>query len=85
MKAKAIPGLVEFADDSVALAMKHTFSQTEICDLDIAGWLKELLYKRKYELNSLLQSDATAVSRKIGIEEYVDKIIIGTAKKDVTE
>jgi hypothetical protein len=80
MKAIATPDLVEFADDSVALAMKHIFSQPEIYDLDIADGLKQLLYK-KYDLNSLLQSDAASVSSELGIEEYVAKIIIGAAKK----
>ena len=73
------------ADDSVALAMKHIFSQHEIYDLDIADGLKQLLYKKKYDLNSLLQSDAASVSDELGIEEYVAKIIIDAAKRKTTE
>ena len=75
-----MPDLVEFADDSVALAMKNIFSQPHIYDLDIADGLKQLLYEKKYDLNSLLQSDMASVSSELGIEEYVVKIIIGAAK-----
>jgi hypothetical protein len=85
MKAKAMPDLVEIADDSVALAMKHIFSQFEIYDLDIADGLKELLFEKRYDLNSLLQSDAASVSGKLGIEEYVAKIIINAAKEKVIQ
>lgn len=46
MRAIAMPDLVEFADDSVALAMKNIFSQPHIYDLDIADGLKQLLYKK---------------------------------------
>jgi len=60
-----MPDLVEFADDSVALAMKNIFSQSHIYDLDIADRLKQLLYEKKYDLNSLLQSDAASVSSEI--------------------
>ena len=60
-----MPDLVEFADDSVALAMKKIFSQSHIYDLDIADRLKQLLYEKKYDLNSPLQSDAASVSSEI--------------------
>jgi len=52
----------KIADDSVALAMKHIFSQLEISELDIADGLKELLYEKKYDLNSILQSDAHSLT-----------------------
>ena len=81
MKAIATPEL----DDSVALAMKHIFPHPEIYDLDIADGLKELLYEKKYDLNSLLQSDAASVARELGIEEYVAKMIINAAKRKVSE
>ncbi len=84
MKAKAMPNLVEIADDSVGLAMKHIFSQ-EIYQLDIAEGLKQLLYEKKYDVNSLLQSDAASVSARLGIEEYVAKIIIDAAKRQAIE
>lgn len=48
-----------FADDSAALAMKRIFSQ-EIYHLDIADGLKQLLYEKKYDLNSLLRSNTGA-------------------------
>ena len=35
-----------FADDRVALAMKHIFSQLETYDLDSADGLKELFMRR---------------------------------------
>ncbi len=73
----------KFADDSVALAMKHIFSQLEISELDIADGLKQLLYEKKYDLNSLVQSDAPSLSKELGIEVYVAKIIIDAAKKKV--
>ncbi len=82
-KVKAIAA--EIADDSVALAMKSIFSQLEIYDLDIADGLKELLYEKKYNLNSLLQSDADSVSDVLGIEKYVAKLIIDAAKRRTTE
>jgi len=75
----------KIADDSVALAMKHFFPQLEISELDIADGLKELLYEKKYDLNSLLQSDAASLADELGIEEYVAKIIIDASKKKSTE
>ena len=74
----------KIADDSVALAMKHIFSQLEIYYLDIADGLKQLLYDKKYDLDSLLQSNAGSVASKLGIEEYVAKIIIAAAKRKAT-
>lgn len=74
----------KIADDSVALAMKHIFSQVEISDLDIADGLKQLLYGKKYDMDTLLQSDAASVSRDLGIEEYIAKIIIDAAKRKAT-
>ena len=72
-------------DDSVALAMEDIFSQPEIYHLEIADGLKELLSEKKYDLNSLLQSDPAAVASELGVEEYVAKIIIGAAKKATTK
>jgi len=85
MKAIATSDSKKFADDSVALAMKHIFSQMEINELDIADGLKELLYENKYDLNSLLQSDAESLSGRLGIEEYVAKMIINAAKRKAIE
>jgi len=48
----------KIADDSVVVAMKHFFPQLEINELDIAAGLKELLCEMKYNMNSLLRSDA---------------------------
>jgi hypothetical protein len=81
----AASDFVKYADDSVALAMKHIFSPLEINELDIADGLKELLYEKKYDLNSILQSDAASVAVDLGIEEYVAKIIIDAAKKKAIE
>jgi hypothetical protein len=81
VKVKAISRIVNISDDSVALAMKHIFSQLELSELDIADGLKELLYEKKYNLNSLLQSDAASVSGRLGIDEYVAKMIIDAAKR----
>jgi hypothetical protein len=85
MKAIATSDSKKFADNSVALAMKHIFSQLEINELDIADGLKELLYEKKYDLNSILQSDAGSLAEDLGIEEYVVKIIIDAAKRKATE
>ena len=85
MKAKATSRIVNITDDSVALAMKHIFSQLELSELDIADGLKELLHEKKYDLNSLLQSDAASVSGRLGIDEYVAKMIIDAAKRKTTE
>ena len=84
-KAIAASNSNKIADDSVALAMEHIFSQLKINDLDIADGLKQLLHERNYDLKSLLQSDAASVSRDLGIEEYVAKIIIDAAKKKAIE
>jgi hypothetical protein len=81
VKAKATSRIVNISDDSVALAMKHIFSQLELSELDIADGLKELLYEKKYNLDSLLQSDAASVSDRLGIDEYVAKMIIDAAKR----
>jgi len=81
VKAKATSRIVNISDDSVALAMKHIFSQLELSELDIADGLKELLYEKKYNLDSLLQSDAASVSGRLGIDECVAKMIIDAAKR----
>jgi hypothetical protein len=47
--------------------------------------LKGLLYEKKYDLDSLLQSSTASVAGDLGIEEYVAKIIIDAAKKKTTE
>jgi hypothetical protein len=65
--------------------MKHIFSQLELSELDIADGLKELLYEKKYNLNSLLQSDTASVSGRLGIDEYVAKMIIDAAKRKASE
>jgi len=65
--------------------MKHIFSQLEINELDVAEGLKQLLCEKKYDLNSILQSDAVSLAGELGIEEYVAKIIIDAAKRKVTE
>ncbi len=75
----------EFADDNVALAMKHIFPHPGIYDLDIADGLKRLLYEKDWDINSLLQSDPALVSSELGIEEYVAKIIIDAAKEQAAE
>ena len=85
MKAKATSRMADIADDSVALAMKHIFSQLELSELDIADGLKELLHEKKYNLDSLLQSDAASVSGRLGIDEYVAKMIIDAAKRKAIE
>ena len=82
MKAIATSHLVEISDDSVALAMNHIFSQPGIYDLDLADGLRQLLYEKKYDLNSLLQSDAASLAGDLGIEEYVAKMIINAAKSN---
>jgi predicted nucleic acid-binding protein len=61
LEAIATSDSEKIGDDSVALAMKLIFSQLEINELDIADGLKELLYK-KYDLNSILQTDAPFLS-----------------------
>jgi hypothetical protein len=81
LRAIATSNSKKFADDNVALAMKHIFSQHEINYLDIANGLKELLYEKKYDLDSLVQSGAGSVAMDLGIEEYVAKIIIESAKR----
>ena len=53
--------------------------------VDIADGLKELLFEKKCDTDSLLQSDAASVSRDLGIEEYVGKIIIDAAKRKAAE
>jgi hypothetical protein len=65
--------------------LKHIFSQLELSELDIADGLKELLYEKKYNLDSLLQSDAASVSGRLGIDEYVAKMIIDAAKRKAIE
>jgi hypothetical protein len=85
VKAKATSRMVNIPDDSVALAMKYIFSQLELSELDVADGLKELLHEKKYDLDSLLQSDAASVSGRLGIDEYVAKMIIDAAKRKAIE
>ena len=75
----------DFAADSVSAAMQHIFDAPGIRHLDIADGLKQLLYEKHCDLDFLLQSDAATVAHELGIEEYVAKIIIGAAKKAITE
>jgi hypothetical protein len=56
VKVIATSKIVNVTYDSVALAMKHILPQLELSELDIADGLKELLYEKKYNLDSLLQS-----------------------------
>jgi hypothetical protein len=65
--------------------MNHIFSQLEINELDIADGLKELLYKKRYDIDSLLQSDGASLADELGIEEYVAKIIMSAARRKSTE
>ncbi len=85
VKVMAASDPAEITDDSVGLAMKYIFSHLEIYDLEIADGLKQLLYEKKYDMDSLLQSNAASLSRDLGIEEYVAKIIIDAAKRKATE
>lgn len=73
----------KIADDKVALIMKYIFSQLEICRLDIADGLEQLLHEKKYDLNSLLQSDPASVSGELGIEIFVTKFITDAAKRNI--
>lgn len=66
----AMSDLEKFVDDSVALGMKHIFSQPEIQDLDKADGLKQILCEKKYDLGYFLQSDAALVAGELGIEKY---------------
>jgi hypothetical protein len=75
----------KFANDSVSSAMKQMFSITDICRLDIADGLKQLLCEKNCDLDSLLQSDPASVALELGIEEYVAKIIIDAAKRNASE
>jgi len=79
LEAIATSDSQKIADDSVASAMKHIFSQLEINELDIADGLKELLYEKKYDLKR-----AASLAGELGIEEYVAKIIIDAARRKAT-
>jgi hypothetical protein len=65
--------------------MQHIFGVTDICRLDIADGLKQLLYKKKHNLHFLLQSDPVSLAHELRIEEYVAKNIIDAAKKTTTK
>jgi hypothetical protein len=71
--------------DNVSSAMQHIFGVTDICSLDIADGLKQLLYEKKRDLHFLLQVDPASLAHELGIEEYIAKIIIGAAKKTTTK
>jgi hypothetical protein len=82
------PVYSEVADtntDSVSIAMQRIFDRPEICNLDLADGLKQLLQEKHYDLNFLLQSDAATVAEELGIEKYVAQIIIDAAKKATAE
>jgi glycine cleavage system protein P-like pyridoxal-binding family len=85
LKAIVASDLEKITDDMITVAMKNIFSELEINELDIADGLKQLLYKKKYDLNTILQFDAVSLAGELGIEEYVGKIIIDAAKRKVLE
>ena len=74
-----------FVTDSVSLAMQRIFGTPDICHLDLADGLKELLQEKHCDLNFLLQSDAATVAEELGIEKYVAQIIIDAAKRATTQ
>ena len=47
-----------FVTGSVSLAMQRIFGTPDICPLDLADGLKQLLQEKHCDLNLLLQSDA---------------------------
>jgi hypothetical protein len=71
--------------DSVSIAMQRIFDTPEICNLDLADGLKQLLQEKHCDLNYLLQSDAATLADELGIERYVAQIIIDAAKRATTE
>jgi hypothetical protein len=71
--------------DSVSIAMQRIFGAPDICHLDLADGLKQLLQEKHCDLNFLLQSDAATVADELGIEKYVAQIIIDAAKRATTE
>lgn len=70
-----------FVGRNILLAMQHIFALSDINRLDIADGLKQLLHKKKYDLNYVLQSNMASLADELGIEEYVAKLIIDAAKK----
>ena len=74
-----------FETDNISIAMQRIFDTPDICRLDIADGLKQLLLEKHYDVNFLLQSDAAAVADELGIEKYVAQIIIDAAKTATTK
>jgi hypothetical protein len=68
-----------FETDKIPIAMQRIFDTPDICRLDIADGLKQLLLEKHYDVNFLLQSD------ELGIEKYVAQIIIDAAKTATTK
>ena len=53
--------------------------------LEIASGLKELLLSAGFTVDSIVSEGPDAISRKLGIEPYVAKIIYDEAKKITAE
>jgi hypothetical protein len=56
----------KMADDNVSLAMQNIFGLTDICLLDIADGLKQLLYEKKWALRFLIRSRPGIFSERTG-------------------
>jgi hypothetical protein len=67
------------------LARQNQFALSNIHQLDIADGLKELLLKKNYDLNFLLQSDPSWLATELGIDEYVTKLVIDAAKRKLQD
>jgi len=53
--------------------------------LEIASGLKELLLSAGFTVDSIVSEGPDAISRELGIEPYVAKIIYDEAKKIIAE
>jgi hypothetical protein len=53
--------------------------------LEIASGLKELLLSAGFTVDSIISKGPDAMSRELGVEPYVAKIIYDEAKKITTE
>jgi hypothetical protein len=80
VKKSAIQRVSKFP---LAVAAQNQFALSNIHQLDIADGLKELLLNKNYDLDILLQSEPSSLATELGIDEYVVKLVINAAKRQI--
>jgi hypothetical protein len=65
------------------LTRQNRFALSNTHQFDIADGIREFLLKKNYDLNFLLQSEPSSRSTELGIDEYVVKLVIDAAERQI--